>query len=59
MLVTPSILLAAAFSITLQIAPGRPEWFVLVALQLLVTACWGWLRAPEHLKDYIFVRAFR
>lgn len=59
MLVTPSILLAAAFSITLQIAPSRPEWFVLVALQLLVTAGWGWLRAPKHLKDYIFVRAFR
>jgi O-antigen/teichoic acid export membrane protein len=59
MLVTPSILLATAFLIALQIAPNRPEWFVLVALQLLVTVCWGWLRAPKHLKDYIFVRAFR
>ena len=59
MLVTPSILLATAFLIANQITPGRPEWLVLVTLQLLVTATWGWLRAPKHLKDYIFIRSFR
>jgi O-antigen/teichoic acid export membrane protein len=59
MLLTPALLLATAFLIAVQVTPGSAEWLVLVALQLLITATWGWLRAPKHLKDYVFVRSRR
>lgn len=50
-LLTPALLLTAAFVITTQINPGRPEWFVMVVLQLLVTMMWSWWQSSTTLEE--------
>ena len=56
LLLVPSLLLMMAFMIATQSIPGRPEWFVMVVLQLLVTMTWGWWQAPATLKELILTR---
>lgn len=49
-LLAPSSLLVTAFLIATQANPGRPEWFVLVAIHVLTTMVWAWRQAPATLR---------
>lgn len=49
-LLLPSALLTAAFLIATLGHPGRPEWFALVVLHLLITLAWAWRQAPPSLR---------
>jgi O-antigen/teichoic acid export membrane protein len=55
-LLIPSLLLVTAFLIATQNSLSRPEWFVLVVVQLLITTKWGWSQAQKHLRKYRFGR---
>jgi O-antigen/teichoic acid export membrane protein len=55
-LLIPSILLVMAFVIAVQINPSRPEWLVVVPLQLLVTTAWAWWKAPTTIKELVLNR---
>jgi O-antigen/teichoic acid export membrane protein len=55
MLLTPAVFLIAAFLIATLSNTGRPEWFVLVALHLLITVFWAWQKAPVSTRETAFV----
>jgi O-antigen/teichoic acid export membrane protein len=50
-LLTPTLLMAAAFLIATLSHPGKSEWIPLIGIHLLVTSAWAWRRAPAHLKE--------
>jgi O-antigen/teichoic acid export membrane protein len=56
MLLTPTLLLAAAFLIAMQDGPARPEWLLLVAVHLTIVMIWAWREAPNSLKKLAFAR---
>lgn len=56
MLLTPALWLVAAFLIATQSNPARPEWFLLVAVHLLVIMIWAWRKAPGPLRELVFSR---
>lgn len=49
-LLVPLLLLVMAFSITLLSTPGQPDWFVLIAVHLVITMTWAWRHAPTALR---------
>ena len=55
-LLIPSLLLAIALLIAVQFNSSRPEWLVIVALQLLVTIVWAWRNAPTAVKKLVLKR---
>ncbi|MHB8938525.1 MAG: flippase [Thiobacillus sp.] len=55
-LLTPALLLGAAFWIATQSSPGQPVWFALVAVNLLITMTWAWRQAPATLREFVFAR---
>jgi len=52
LLLTPALLLSAAFLIATQSQPGQPAWFMLVTVDLLVTTVWAWRQAPDTLRKF-------
>lgn len=52
MLLTPSLILTAAFLIAVQIKPSNHGWIVLVVVHLLVTTVWAWRQAPDSIRDF-------
>lgn len=55
-LLTPVLLLAAAFLTATQTNPGQPAWFALVVVNLLITIIWAWRQAPAALREFAFAR---
>jgi len=55
MLLIPAVFLIAAFFIATLGNTGRPEWFVLVAVHLLITVIWAWQKAPVSTRETAFV----
>jgi len=55
-LLTPVLLLAAAFLTATQTNPGQPAWFALVVVNLLITMIWAWRQAPAALREFAFAR---
>jgi len=56
LLLTPVLLLAAAFLIATQSNPARPEWLLLVAVHLLIMMSWAWRKAPGSLRKLAILR---
>jgi O-antigen/teichoic acid export membrane protein len=56
LLLTPSLLLAIAVVISVQINPGGPEWLIAVALQMLVTIAWALWKAPSTVRELALTR---
>jgi O-antigen/teichoic acid export membrane protein len=55
-LLTPAILLGAAFLTATQSIPGKPVWLALVTVNLLIAMAWAWRQAPTTLREFAFSR---
>jgi O-antigen/teichoic acid export membrane protein len=55
-LLTPALLLTAAFLIATVSSGGTPAWFALVAGHLLITTIWAWRQAPVTLREFALNR---
>jgi O-antigen/teichoic acid export membrane protein len=55
-LLTPMLLLGAAFLTATKSNVGQPVWLALIAVNVLVTMTWAWRQAPATLRAFAFTR---
>jgi O-antigen/teichoic acid export membrane protein len=53
LLLSPSLLLAASFLIASLYKMGQREWFLLVAVHLILSLTWSWRNMPDSLRELV------